>query len=312
MAANCASLVAGVRERALTVAWCLLAGLPAAARSLGRARRADGDVSLGATVAAYGGACFAAATSVAAGAVALAFSHGWPSFVLLLFFQVGVCLGIAYGVRIYFSRGAAAPTPPSNRLQREPQVCVCCPVEQSALSATTSGVTGTLMGSGCGATDDTDAFAARRLSHISAGQSSVGAGASVVKGVAGTWVEVEACASGSGGGRRVEAARRRARALLRAEVAAEEDTLEALELECAIADSALDTVRPSCADFDDAVAAAWVGWAGWAMVRVRLARPGCSRGLMASCERGCRLWDGCHRLSRRSEGLILLVGIAGG
>ena len=181
---------------------------------------------------------------------------------LLLFFQVGVCLGIAYGVRIYFSRGAAAPTPPSNRLQREPQVCVCCPVEQSALSATTSGVTGTLMGSGCGATDDTGAFAARRLSHISAGQSSVGAGASVVKGVAGTWVEVEACASGSGGGRRVEAARRRARALLRAEVAAEEDTLEALELECAIADSALDTVRPSCADFDDAIAAALGGVGG--------------------------------------------------
>jgi hypothetical protein len=194
----------------------------------------------------------------------------------LFVLQLGLCIGFVCGAWLFIAlRGLAAPRPPSelDQPQHELVACACSQVEQSALSATAPGEAVPV----AHCCDADVAFAARR--HISSpsaglhtadfgskgrqavsGSSTVDAATGVAgKGVSGTWVEVDALAFGSGGGRRVEAARRRARALLKAEVAAEEDALEARELARAMADSAVDAVQSSCADFAGAVAVSMSG-----------------------------------------------------
>ena len=236
------------------------------------------------------------------------FTCGWFSLSVSLFvLQVVLCVVIACGSRAVIAlRGPVAPSSPLNSapLQSELVAHVCNQVEQCASSATTPD-DAVPAAPDCGADV---VFAARRHISSSAGQLPadagselglaavagpplVGAAASAAgraarTGVAGSWAEVDSLAFGSGGGRRVEAARRRARALLRAEVRAEEDALEACELERAMVESAVDTVRSSCADFDGAIAAS-LGGEGEGGGGVGSARPS---GLFSGPDGFVRAW----------------------
>ena len=73
---------------------------------------------------------------------------------------------------------------------------------------------------------------------------------------------------------------------MRAEVRAEEDALEACELERAMVESAVDTVRSSCADFDGAIAAS-LGGEGEGGGGVGSARPS---GLFSGPDGFVRAW----------------------